>query len=163
MRKENKYSKILNKSWRLLMGIVMILAFSALLCTPILLLIDKPKTVIDILFLILLSLCGFFIYQGVSIGFLNQEYEVTGYVHDGETVIAAKQTPKYVKRTMWFCFIEFIAHIILAIYFFVRSSITEYAIVYNVMAIISIVIAIVYFLNAGKRKVDLKNYEQSKK
>lgn len=163
MKKENEYSKILNKSWRLLIGIVMILAFSALLCTPILLQIDNSETVIDILFLILLSFCGFFIYQGISIGFFNQNYETTGYVHDGETVIAAKQTPKYVKRTMWFCFIEFVAHIILAMYFFIRAFITDYAIIYIVVAIISIIISVVYFLNAGKRKVDLQNNKEDTK
>lgn len=159
IKNENKYSKILNKSWRLLFGIVIIISCSCLLVVPFVAQSMYNDKIPDILAIVSTSLAGFLIYQGINMAFFNQEYETTGIVHDGETIIQAKQTPKYIKRTMWFCFIECLLHGVLALYFLIRASITDYAIIYIIIAIISIVIAVVYFLNAGKRKVDLQNHK----
>lgn len=156
----NKYDNALKKMGRLMVGIVIILLFTALLISPILIIAGDMMAVGEGLFLILFSFCGFFIYQGINIAFFNQEYESTGIVRDGDTVFRAKQTDSYVKRTMWFCFIEFIAHMCLAIYYFAVCAMSEYTIILAISGIVSIIIAIVYFLNAGKRKVDLDKWRK---
>ena len=157
----NKYEIIINMLWRIVLGLFMIAVGIFFVAIPFIMIVDAGGKLITMLALITTSLGGFFILQGISVAFFNQAYRSTGYVKGGQSTIEANQTIGYIKRTMWFQFIGCLAHVALAIFYFCCISIEkDFKVIYIVCGIIALIIAVLYFLGAGRRKVDLKYLDE---
>ncbi len=155
---ENKYSKILDKLWRIPMGCFMIL-FGAATIVLSFWFTFAISYIGNILVLGMIMGGGFIIHHGLGKAFFNDQYQLSGLVIDGDSVIEPVETPKYLKRRMWFCFIEFLAYTLLAIYYIVLGCIFSAALLwYLVFAVVAVVFAVIFFLIAAKTKTeDLAN------
>ena len=147
-----KYSKILDKIWRLTLGSIAILVGIA----GIGVCVWGIFAISNVFFILLIAMLfggGFLISRGIGRAFLNDQYEVTNLVMDGDSVIDVVHTPKYLKRKMWFCFIEFILYTLLTI-LLIYLSIVSYqnTAVLIGCAVVSAIIAFILFLVAGKTK-----------
>lgn len=147
-----KYSNILEKMWRLTFGIFTILVgiLAIGVCVWGVLAISP---VFFILLVVMLFGGGFLISRGIGKAFLNDRYKFTGLVRDGDSVIDVVETPKYLKRKMWFCFIEFILYTLLTIFLIYLSIVSPInKAVFIGCAIASAIFALIFFLIAGKTK-----------
>ncbi len=156
---ENKYSKILEQLWRIPVGFLLIFTGLFFMVLP-LILNGENSELYPMICLITFAFGGFLVLQGIGIAFYKQEHESTGMVHDGETIIRAKQTLSYIKRTVIYCFCETAAYLGLALYFFISSINAEFPAILIVCGVIAVIVSIVYFLNGMKRKTDIKNTEK---
>ena len=147
-----KYSTILDKLWRLTFGIFTILVGVGAIGLSI----WGVFAVSNVFFILVIGMLfggGFLISRGIGKSFLNDQYELTNWVRDGDSVIEVVQTPKYLKRKMWFCFIEFVLYTLLTIFLIYLSvvSLTNKGVLIG-CAVASAIFALIFFLIAGKTK-----------
>ena len=157
----NRYEKILDMLGRILIGFVMIVVCGGGFVVGVPLLICLETGPIGIIIgLISIPLGGFLMMQGINTAILNQPYRLTGIVKEGQSTIEAVKTLKYTKLSMWFCFFGTIIYLGIAIFSFIYafSPNGENKIIMIVVGAISLILSIICFLMAGKRKIDVKHH-----
>lgn len=156
----NKYSEILKIIGRIALGLFMIAVIGIGFAFLVPLFMFWEVGAIGVMLgIITIPIGGFMMLQGFNVMILNQPYRLTGYVNDGQSTIEAVRTLKYTKLSMWFCFLGFLAYVALSA-FFITSAFNYTSVervILIVCAIISAVISVIYFLMAGKRKIDIKH------
>ena len=157
----NKYEKILKMMGRILLGFFMIVVcgIGFVVGVPIFLCMESGPLGIMI-GLVSIPLGGFLMMQGINIAILNQPYKLTGIVKEGQSTIEAVKTLKYTKLSMWFCFFGAIIYLGISIFSFIYafSHYSEIKIIMIVVGVISLILSIIFFLMAGKRKIDAKHH-----
>ena len=110
---------------------------------------------------------GFIINYGVGYAFLGDEYRLSSYVHDGESTFEVVETPKLLGRRMWVTFLGSIAYAGLAIFYLVRTlqlaKIEGANAVLIGCIIVSLIMAVIFFLFAGKTKIEYNKISGVKK
>ena len=156
----NKYDNVLNKLGRGARGLFMIIVMGLGFAVAIpLLLIMQVGSIGLMLALITVPFGGFFMLQGINIMILNGSYRSTGVVKEGQSTVEAVKTAKYTRASMLFCFLGFLTFVAISIYSIVMSIflVDSYKIIMIICAVVSIVLAIIYFLMAGSRHENLKH------
>ena len=156
----NRYEKILKMLGRILLGFFMIVVCGVgfVVGVPILICLEVGPIGI-VLGIISTPLGGFMMMQGINITILNQPYKLTGIVKEGQSTIEAVKTLKYTKLSMWFCFFGAIIYLCISIFSFIYAfSSNNEKIMMIVVGSISLILSIIFFLMAGKRKIDAKHH-----
>ena len=164
----DKYTKTLFTMFRVLIGVFYTLIGVALI--GISFWISNFSDVASMIFLPALLGGGCIINYGIGYGFLGDNYKATNIVHDGQTMFTPVKTPEFLKRRKIVTFIGFVAYILLAIYYIVRTILVCVFMNYLqkvdfntnivaliIFAIISLILAFVFFMIYKKTKhIDLK-------
>ena len=119
---ENKYDKTLEKLKRIPFGILTILAGLALGLVPLILIKYDNTPMALFLFLISLASGGYLVLQGIGVAFFKQNLKVSETVYKGNTHFVPVKTPDYIKRSMWYCFIECALYGCLSIICFINAN-----------------------------------------
>lgn len=154
----NKYNKTFNMIERILFGFLGIPVVSVFICVPILFCIENPMGII--LGLITIPLGGVLMLHTINYAILNQPYKYTDLVARGRSKMKAVKTLKYTKLSMWFCFFGSIIHLGISIFSVIYAFELDHTskIIMIVNGVISLILSIIFFLMAGKRKVDIKHH-----
>ena len=157
----DKYSKTLIMLFKVPFGIFCILLGLSFIGVSVW--VSTFSNVASMIFLISLLGGGFIINYGIGYAFLGDEYKLSKYVRDGNSTFDVVETPKFLKRRKVVTFIGFIAYILLAVYYIVRTII-QLAIVNSlanswvliIFAFVALVFAFIFFLIYKKTKhIDL--------
>lgn len=162
---KNKYEKILNLLWRIPVGLFTILIGIGFAIFPFFIFILRADAIfgIPLLSAMMIGVGAYLILQGVRILIFNQEYVEDG-VYRGETVYTPKRTLSYVKSETWSYFLCFVAYVALAIFDFIYCAFTTTEtelVCFIIGGIACVIIAIVYFLKAGKNHTKIKEFESN--
>ena len=163
----DKYSKTLSMLLRVPVGIFCILVGLALLGVSVW--VSTFSDAASISLLAGLMGGGFMINYGVGYAFLGDEYKISNYVTEGHSTFRVVETPKFLKRRKVVTLIGFIGYILLAVYYvariifvavnmevLVRFNYNANIVALIVSAIVSLFIAVVFFLVYKKTKhIDL--------
>lgn len=115
----DKYSKAFIMIFKIPIGLLSIISGITLIGLSIW--ISTFSDIASMIFLISLLGGGCAINFGIGYIFLGDRYEATNLVRDGNTVFTPVETPKFLKRRKIVTFIGFIAYILLAVYYIVRT------------------------------------------
>ena len=163
----DKYSKAFLLLFRIPIGIFCILLGFALL--GISCWVSTFSEVASIILLIGLLGGGFLINHGIGYAFLGDQFRVSNYVHDGNSTFEVVKTPKLLKRRKLVTLIGFVAYILLAIYYIVRTIVCASLIGYFcwellIFAAVALLFAFGVFLIYKKTKhIDLGEKSPFKK
>ena len=115
----DKYSKTFIMLFRVPVGIFCILLGLALLGVSCW--VSTFSEVASMILLIGLLGGGFLINHGIGYAFLGDQFRLSNYVRDGDSTFEVVETPKLLKRRKIVTLIGFVAYILLAIYYIVRT------------------------------------------
>lgn len=156
----NKYDKILKMLGRIFLGLAMILLVGVLfgIGAPVVMCMEMGVLGIWIGFFTV-PIGGFMAMQGINVMIFNQPYRNTGYVKGGQSTIEAINTLEYTKLSMWFCFFGFLIFTCVAIFCLVYAiTHGDYKrIISIILCVVSIIYSVIYFLMAGRRKLNIKH------
>lgn len=138
-------------------GLIVILLGIALILTPLIVYIIIQEELCLLAYSLIFVLGGYFINKGIGDGFCGDKYEFS-HVSNGQSIYTLIQTPKVIKRLMWYHFIEFIIHIILSLVYIILIFTSGYILLFVCFSIFTIIIAILYFYSARNKKRKLNNY-----
>ena len=148
----------------IILGLVFVFIGVGVVIAPLILFIFVQEIYCLLFFSVTFILGGGFINKGVGDGFCGDTYTVS-HVSDGNSVFVLNETPKVVKRFMWYHFIQFIAYSALSLLYFIMAF-CLWGNGYNTWVIIgfacfSLVVALLYFFSAKKKKIKLSNKNKS--
>lgn len=155
----DKYSKTFIMLFRVPVGIFCILLGLALLGVSCW--VSTFSEVASMILLIGLLGGGFLINHGIGYAFLGDQFRLSNYVRDGDSTFEVVETPKLLKRRKIVTLIGFVAYILLAIYYIVRtivyvSLIGYFSWVLLIFAAVALLFAFGIFLIYKKTKhIDL--------
>ena len=115
----DKYTKALIMVIKIPIGIICILLGLALIGLSVW--VSTFSDVASMLFIMALLGGGSVINFGIGYAFLDDNYKATNIVNDGNTKYTPVKTERFLKRRKLVTFIGFIAYLVLALYYIIRT------------------------------------------